>query len=336
MGLCSAQTGTMMKYNKNIEFGALKIFAAVAEAKTLTEAGASLGITQSAVSQTIKQLEEQTATDLVVRSSRPIKLTAGGQVLKDYALQIIADTQRMLADVRMASKDGSIALKVGMIDSFCDVAGLQFMQHVKPFTCKLALRTGLVSPLSQALLSRDLDMLITSDPLQEHPELERHPLLRDPFVIVAPEEYCREAKPSPQWLAQNMPFVHYNRQSRLGALTDLIARRLDIELRTDYELDSTQTLLRFVQSGHGWAIITGLCLVRYPELLRGINVMPLANGANARYLTLLSRHNELGELPQKIAQICRDIYASDIVPELKKIAPWFDQGAYSIDEMPAI
>lgn len=47
-------------------------------AETLTQAAESLGITQSAVSQTIKQLEEQTATELVVRSSRPIKLTPSG------------------------------------------------------------------------------------------------------------------------------------------------------------------------------------------------------------------------------------------------------------------
>lgn len=257
-------------------------------------------------------------------------------MLKDYALQILADTQRMLAEVRAVSKGGMIPLSVGMIDSFCDVAGLQFMQDIRPFTSKLASRTGLVSPLSQALLNRDLDILITSDPLEEHPELQRHPILRDPFVMIAPEEYSQEGRVGPRWLAENIPFVHYNRQSRLGTLTDLIARRLDIELRSDYELDSTQTLLRFVQSGHGWAIVTGLCLVRYPELLRGTSVMPLANGANARYLTLLCRNNELGELPQNIAQVCRDIYTNDIVTELGKIAPWFDQDAYAISEMPAI
>ena len=81
-----------MKTHKNIEICALRVFSAVAEAETLTQAAERLGITQSAVSQTIKQLESQTETQLVVTRSRPIKLTPSGQVLRDYAFQIINDT----------------------------------------------------------------------------------------------------------------------------------------------------------------------------------------------------------------------------------------------------
>ncbi len=325
-----------MKNHKNIEIGALRVFSAVAEAETLTQAAERLGITQSAVSQTIKQLESQTETQLVVTRSRPIKLTPSGQVLRDYAFQIINDTQRMLADVRMTAKGGLLPLNVGMVDSFCDVAGLQFMQQVNPFVSKLALCTGLGSSLSQDLINRNLDLLITSDPIDEHPWLERRPLLRDPFVMIVPEKFAQDGAATPAWLAENVPFVHYSKQSRLGALTNLIARRLNIELQTVFELDSTQTLMRFVQSGQGWAITTGLCMVRYPELLQGCRVLQLANGANARYLTMLCRQKELGILPDQIADICRTIYSDEIVPQLTQIAPWLDQQAYAITEMPSI
>jgi DNA-binding transcriptional LysR family regulator len=325
-----------MKNSNNIEISALRVFAAVGEADSLTQAAERIGITQSAVSQTIKQLESQTGTQLVLTRSRPIKLTPSGQVLKGYADNLINDTKRMLLDVREASSEGNLPLNIGMIDSFCDVAGVQFMQQVKPFTSKLALRTGLVSPLTQDLLNRDLDLLITSDPIGEHPELQRFPLLRDPIVIIVPDEYANHKEVSPSWLAENLPFVRYNRQSRLGSLSDLIARRLNIELDAAYELDSTQTLLRFVQSGQGWALTSGLCLVRYPELLKGSQVMPLTNGANARHLTLVCRNNELGDWPAKIASICRAIYTNDIVTQMKKIAPWLEQQAYAITEMPAI
>ena len=325
-----------MKKNSNIEISALRVFSAVSDADSLTQAAERLGITQSAVSQTIKQLELQTETQLVLTRSRPIKLTPSGQVLKGYADNLINDTKRMLVDVREASGTGNLPLKVGMIDSFCDVAGLQFMQQVKPFTSKLALRTGLVSPLTQALLSRDLDLLITSDPIDEHPELRRLPLLRDPIVMIVPNHIAKGEDVTPAWLAENVPFVHYNRQSRLGSLTDLIARRLNIELNASYELDSTQTLLRFVQSGQGWALTSGLCLVRYPELLEGTKVISLTKGANARYLSLVYRNNELGDWPAKIADICRSIYTDDIVIQMAEIAPWLDQQAFSINELPAI
>ncbi len=153
------------------------------------------------------------------------------------------------------------------------------MERIKPFASKLSIRTGVSGSLTQALLDHELDMLVTSEPMEDHPELHRYPILRDPFVMIVPDSYCRERDVTPQWLAQNVPFVHYARQHRIGNLIDLIARRLNIELLTHYELDSTQTLLRFVQAGHGWAIVTGLCLIRHPDLLGETKIMPLVDGA---------------------------------------------------------
>jgi hypothetical protein len=41
-------------------------------------------------------------------------------------------------------------------------------------------------------------------------------------------------------------------------------------------------------------------------------------------------------LPDQIADICRTIYSDEIVPQLTQIAPWLDQQAYAITEMPSI
>ena len=57
------------------------------------------------MSQTLKQIEQQTETQLVITRARPIKLTPSGQVLKIYAQQVINDTQRMLADMRTVRRD---------------------------------------------------------------------------------------------------------------------------------------------------------------------------------------------------------------------------------------
>lgn len=248
----------------------------------------------------------------------------------------LADAQRVLSDIQMASKSSVPHLSVGMIDSFGEVASRQIMQRIKPFAAKLSIRTGVSGSLTEALLDHELDVLITSEPLENHPELRRYPILRDPFVMIVPDAYCRDRDVTPQWLAQNVPFVHYSRQNRIGILIDLIASRLDIKLQTHFLLDSTQTLLRFVQAGHGWAIVTGLCLIRHPELLLGTKILPLASGANARYLSLLCHKGELGGLPEKVARICQDIYTTNLIPNLARLAPWIDEQAYTINELPFI
>ena len=325
-----------MKNNKHTDFRALRVFAAVAESETLTQAAEHLGITQSAVSQAIKQLETQTSSELVIRRSKPIKLTANGKIFREYVQRTLADTQRVLSDIQMSSSNSVPRLNVGMIDSFGEVASRQIMQRIKPFASRLSIRTGVSGSLTKSLLDHELDILVTSEPLDDHPELRRYPILRDPFVMIVPDRYGQERDLTPQWLAQNVPFIHYARQNRIGVLIDLIARRLDIDLQTHYELDSTQTLLRFVQAGHGWAIVTGLCLIRHPELLHGSKVLPLADGAHARHLSLLCHSGELGDLPKKVASICQDIYTTDLIPKLTRLAPWFDEQAYTITELPII
>ncbi len=325
-----------MAADKEIQLGALKIFAAVAEAETLTHAAQKLGITQSAVSQAIAQLEQTTATQLVVRRSRPIKLTPSGLVLKKHASDILASTRRMVAAVQSASDTGLPRLRLGFVDSFGDAAAPRLSQRMESLAVKLSMQTGFTSPLSQAFLGRDLDILITSDPVDDHPELERHAIMRDPFVILVAQKHCGDKEPTAEELSMRLPFVRYNKRSRLGMMTNLIARRLNIEPQTRYELDSTQTLLRFVQSGQGWAFATGLCIARHRGLLEGVRVMPLANSANARYLSLMARHNELGTIPEKVAEICRDICDEEIVPELLEHVPWLAGEIRSITELPII
>jgi len=299
----------------------LTVFSVVAESQSLTKAAEVLGVTQSAVSQTIKHLEDQTGATLLLRRSRPVRLTAAGQILYDYASRLLADGQRMMAELQMAADQRLSELSIGIIDSLGGVISQPLVKRIKPLTAKVMLRTGVAAPLSDAFLHRDLDILITSDPMREQPDLERFPILRDPFVVIAPAGRTPADADPPKWLAQNVPFVRFSRETLIGRTADLVARRLEIRLATHYEFDNTETILRFVQAGHGWSIVTALCLAHHPALLRGTIVLPLAAG-NTRLINLLSHRNEFGDLPGRLAQICRGICEQELSPVLQDIAPW--------------
>lgn len=324
----------MLKAERCVEFSALRVLLMVAESDTLTQAGDKLGITQSAVSQALKQLELQMGVELVVRRSRPLRLTPAGRVMRRYARQILADMQRMHTDVQMASSQGLSKLRLGLIDSFADAAGPQLLEQLMPLAEQLSLRTGLVGSLKEALLEREIDMLLTSDPMQEQTELAQQPVLRDPFVLVVAEQHQATAAGSVAELSHTLPFISYNRQLRLGSLTQLVARRLGLELSARYELDSTSTLLRFVQQGHGWAFTTATCLMQNPALLEGVSILPITPGSHAREISLLSRQGEFTEQCLQVAQICRDIYSQQLVPPLLARAPWLAEQACAIAPTP--
>ena len=66
-----------------------KVFKEVAEAGNITAAAQALYISQSAVSQSIKQLESDLQTRLFARNSRGVTLTADGKLLYEYVRSAI-------------------------------------------------------------------------------------------------------------------------------------------------------------------------------------------------------------------------------------------------------
>jgi DNA-binding transcriptional LysR family regulator len=157
-----------LKRSKNLELNTLQQFSVVAGSETITQAAKRLGISQSAVSQTIKQLEEQTEVELIVRRSKPIKLTPSGEILKRYAMRMLSDSSRVMNDIRMAASGGLSHLRVGMIDSYGEALGLEFIREIKPMIRRVTLQLGFRSSLVTALKHRDIDVLITSDQNENH------------------------------------------------------------------------------------------------------------------------------------------------------------------------
>lgn len=67
----------------------LKVFEAVAEERSFTRAARALGVSQSAVSQSVAELERQLGVQLFHRDRTSVRLTAEGQAFSRYARNIL-------------------------------------------------------------------------------------------------------------------------------------------------------------------------------------------------------------------------------------------------------
>jgi DNA-binding transcriptional LysR family regulator len=74
-----------------MELRQLRTIAAVARHRSLTKAGDELFLTQPAVSQQIRRLEEELGVELFHRTSRRVELTAEGRVVLGYAERVLAE-----------------------------------------------------------------------------------------------------------------------------------------------------------------------------------------------------------------------------------------------------
>ena len=103
---------------ENISFDLYRLFYVVANSKTISNAAETLYITQPAVTQGIKKLEEQIGGKLFYRNNRGISLTEEGNRLYKYiekSIQILDNTHRTF-DKYINLEEGKIRIKSGNIE----------------------------------------------------------------------------------------------------------------------------------------------------------------------------------------------------------------------------
>src|SRR5688572_11505218 len=97
-----------------IELRLLRYFAAVAEERHVGHAAARLFISQPALSQQIRSLEEQVGVPLFVRHPRGVELTEAGEVLLEEARALLGESERLEATVEDLRRGRTAGVRVGL------------------------------------------------------------------------------------------------------------------------------------------------------------------------------------------------------------------------------
>jgi DNA-binding transcriptional LysR family regulator len=84
----------------NSDFGQLRAFAAVASLRSFSRAAALLGVSASAVSQTVRGLEERVGIQLLNRTTRSVSLTQAGELLFARVRPAMAEIGAALGDAQ--------------------------------------------------------------------------------------------------------------------------------------------------------------------------------------------------------------------------------------------
>ena len=309
----------MLEYNLQ----SLKAFLAVGATGSMTAAADRLGLTQSAISQAIRQLEDALGTVIVDRSHRPLALTPAGQVLQRHAQPIVDDAEALTTIVRQAGSTKLPELKIGVVDSFATTAGPQLIRALLKTTSRMSFRSGLAHDQAEGLLNRRLDVIITSDAMDELDGLERYPLLSEPYLLLLPETMKADAgELDLKRLAGSYSLIRFSARSHVGAQIERHLRRLGVKAPHLLEVDASDALVAMVGAGLGWGIATPLCLLQVRSRLEGVKAVPLPGPVFVRQLHLITRSGEYGELPRKLADMACNVLHDHCMPELRKLVPW--------------
>src|SRR5690606_18312017 len=146
-------------------------------------------------------------------------------------------------------------IRLGMIDSFSATVGPHVLKSMVASTSRILAWSGLAHVHAHGLLSRQLDLIVSSDPSEDMDNLVRTKLYKESFLIVVPKE--QEHLFVGLDLAgcvQAMPFIRFSARSHYGGMIERHLRRRTVNVPHYLEIDTADVVMSMVASGLGWAI----------------------------------------------------------------------------------
>jgi DNA-binding transcriptional LysR family regulator len=162
---------------RNLDVSLLRAFVAVVDAGGMTAATGVLNLTQAAVSQQIKRLEETLGEELITRDRRGIKLTTAGERLFGRAKRMLALNDEIWTEMTTPEFEGEVRLGIPS-----DIVTTYLPTFLKDFArryprVQISLNSGSSASLRSKLYGGQVDVVLatemTCDPDGENLVMDR-------------------------------------------------------------------------------------------------------------------------------------------------------------------
>jgi DNA-binding transcriptional LysR family regulator len=251
-----------------MDINQLEVLVTVAREKSFSRAADVLGRTQPAVSQSIRRLEKELGERLFDRSSKDGTLTDAGNVVVEYARQIL-NLRRNAASAIQELRDvhfGKITLSANEHTVFAVLPMIAEFQRRHPFV-KIEVRRGVASRIPEEIASRDVELGVLSFKPKD-PGIVSVNIGSDELILITSPRHKLAAKKqvSISELADES-FIAHNARSPYRKQVVETFERHNTKLNIAVELPSLEAIKRLVESGVGIALVPKLTAI--PEIRSG-------------------------------------------------------------------
>ena len=233
-------------------FEQMKIFLEAAHFGSFTHAAERLGLTQSAVSVSIKKLEEKYDVSLFDRSGRRLMLTDAGQVLLNEAERILRDVDLTIRRIESRRPTGQSSLVA------CTANAYDF------WMTEIFSRVGAVNPLEVDLVRGTVDevaawvMRGTADvgvtnAMPSHPQFRQVGVFADRLILCGSPERARQVPDGITWsqLTEQAPILWEQSELTQTIIAALVSHRVDASRlgHPGLKLSSSMAVISALQGG---------------------------------------------------------------------------------------
>jgi molybdate transport repressor ModE-like protein len=255
----------------------MRSLLAVAEHGVITDAAAALGISQSALSRRIDQLEEALGAPVLERMGRGVVLTSVGQLAIEEGKLLVQRYERLKARIHEHLQLDAGVVRVG---GGATAVGFLLPRAIAQFRVR---HPGVVFQVKEAG-SRDIEAAVGRDELElgivtlptRSRDVDEKPLARDRIVLVAAKDHPLAHKPridARELNGQNL--VGFEAGTAVRWLIDAALREAHVEVNVVMELRSVGAILQMVETTGSLGFVSELA-VQSGTPRRSPAVVPIA------------------------------------------------------------
>ena len=255
----------------NVDLELYRVFYTVAKHKHMTKASEELHISQPAISQSIKKLEDQLGGTLFLRSNKGMDLTSEGKMFYEYvkgALELINNAENEFTSFKDLSKG---EIKIGCSTTLTKLVLMDKIQefHKNYPNIDIKITNELTSNLIEDLKRGKLDFVIynESDIKESGIELKVIKKLKEGFIY-NPEHYKDDINSINNINnIKNYPLILQKKESNSRKRLDNYCLSNGIILKPKMEGVSQELVLEFTNAGLGIGYtLIDLAQRNYPNL----------------------------------------------------------------------
>jgi DNA-binding transcriptional LysR family regulator len=235
----------------------LKVFCDVVELGSFSAAASHNFVTQSAVSQQVRTLEDRYGRRLLERGRGVIRPTDAGRVFYEASKEIVNRFRDMEGRLQKLTNviTGSVRVLTVHTVGLYEMSGAvrRFLRAYPHVNLRIEYRRS--SRIYEEVQKGDADIGVVAYPMRR-PQLALIPFREDRLVLICPPNHplAHYQSISIKKLA-GQDFVGFERDLPTRRQTDRILRRNGIEVRYKMELDNIETIKRVVEIGTGCALL---------------------------------------------------------------------------------
>jgi DNA-binding transcriptional LysR family regulator len=242
-----------------MELRHLRTITAVARHRSLTKAGEELFLTQSAVSQQIRRLEEELGVQVFRRTSRSVELTAEGRVILGYAHRVLAEVDGMQTELEEISGLLAGDLRIGGVypTGPYDLFGLMADFRAAHPGVAIHMVEATQDDVLAALRADEFDCAFAAlDPDTLGNEFAATLLWEEEIVVALPagHELCRRERITLEELATE-DLIAYRENSALRRRLERTMDELGLEPRNAFVCTEMGAVRALASKGLGVAVI---------------------------------------------------------------------------------